>query len=85
VVPRPVLQQGVSRPCKVSDSARCAHVIPLGKPPFHSERKTAAQCEEAPSYSMQDPAEPVMEVVLFARQDAVEARGNAYADYAPAR
>ena len=34
---------------------------------------------------MQDPAEPVMEVVLFARQDAVEARGNAYADYTPAR
>jgi hypothetical protein len=34
---------------------------------------------------MQDPAEPVMEVVLFTRQDAVEARGNAYADYAPAR
>lgn len=26
---------------------------------------------------MQDPAEPVMEVVLFARQDAVEARGHA--------
>ena len=24
---------------------------------------------------MQDPAEPVMEVVLFARQDGVEARG----------
>ena len=56
-----------------------------GSPPFHSERKTAAQCEEASSYSMQDPAEPVMEVVLFTRQDAVEARGNAYADYAPAR
>jgi hypothetical protein len=34
---------------------------------------------------MQDPAEPVMEVVLFARQDGVEARGIAYADYAPAR
>ena len=56
-----------------------------GCSPFFFERNIVALCEEASSYSMQDPAEPVMEVVLFARQDAVEARGNAYADYAPAR
>ena len=37
-----------------------------------------------PSYSMPDPAEPVMEAVLCVRQDRVEARGNADADYAQA-
>jgi hypothetical protein len=60
-------------------------VIPLGKSSFRFQAKNCRSMRGGPSHSMPDPAEPVMEVVLCVRQDKIEARGNAAADYAQAR